>query len=521
MAPTVIHVKTLKDYEQNVVPYYLKDVVSDVVKRKIFKPEDVGRLGRSAAQVGMGKIKVKTPMSQYIVDFFNKSTIHGLNHIVAPRRHFIERILTVIFVGTALGCLVASSLQYSWFQYQNNPTTIVLDIDYKNFNVTKPALTICMDDYISTDKFPDVFKKFGVEDTQEARNFFQFISRPVYSTLNETPIYNGTSPNNWLQILQDLHIDYEPNQCGLQECTGTYKTLVVTEKGICATLYGAYSNYSSVDYWVSNNWTIFPQRSLPTYKYARRNDRINIQAIPLPYEASSHCSFQRLDFITTLALHYPNDLPQLNSWWYNFKEVAVVDIRVAVQQTESSDELRQLSKSQRECNFPEDGELKMWPVYTYNMCILECRYNFIKGRCGCYPYFARPMPGVPVCNSTQLHCIGSISDSIISLKSSNQNLCTCPENCNTARYNNIRTGTAYNIDRVDVIPVRTVNIDIEFPFIKMRREVFFGFTEFLVSVGGAAGLFLGASIISFIEIFYHLTLKLFWYRFHISRNGRQ
>ncbi|XP_046418359.1 pickpocket protein 28-like [Neodiprion fabricii] len=362
-----------------------------------------------------------------------------------------------------------------------------------------------MDNYISTDKFPAVFKKFGVEDTKEARNFFHFISRPVYSTLNQTPIYNGTSPDNWLEIIRDLHIDYEPNQCGLQECTGTYKTLVVTEKGICTALYGAYSNYSSVDYWVSNDWTIFPQRSLPTYKYARRNDRINIQAIPLSYE---------------LALHYPNDLPELNTWWYNLKEMSVIDIKIDVQQTEGSDELREMSKSQRECNFPEDGDLKMWPVYTRNMCILECRYNFIKSRCGCYPYFARPIPGVPVCNSTQLHCISGISDSITSLKSNNKHLCTCPENCNTARYPNIRVGIAYNIDRVDVIPVRTVNIDIEFPFTKMRREVFFGFTEFLVSVGGAAGLFLGASIISFIEIFYYLTLKLFWYRFYMSKNRK-
>nr|XP_046470829.1 pickpocket protein 28-like [Neodiprion pinetum] len=402
-----------------------------------------------------------------------------------------------------------------------------------------------MDDYISTDKFPAVFKKFGVEDTKEARNFFHFISRPVYSTLNQTPIYNGTSPDNWLEIIRDLHIDYEPNQCGLQECTGTYKTLVVTEKGICTALYGAYSNYSSVDYWVSNDWTIFPQRSLPTYKYARRNDRINIQAIPLSYEASSPCSYQKFYVITgvlktirifctgtfyecgnhrhvkELALHYPNDLPELNTWWYNLKEMSVIDIKIDVQQTEGSDELREMSKSQRECNFPEDGDLKMWPVYTRNMCILECRYNFIKSRCGCYPYFARPIPGVPVCNSTQLHCISGISDSIISLKSNNKHLCTCPENCNTARYPNIRIGTAYNIDRVDVIPVRAVNIDIEFPFTKMRREVFFGFTEFLVSVGGAAGLFLGASIISFIEIFYYLTLKLFWYRFYMSKNRRK
>lgn len=42
-----------------------------------------------------------------------------------------------------------------------------------------------------------------------------------------------------------------------------------------------------------------------------------------------------------------------------------------------------------------------------------------------------------------------------------------------------------------------------------------------VSVGGAAGLFVGASVMSFVEILYYMTLKLFWYKKNIANERRQ
>lgn len=87
----IVDVKSLKNYESNLKPYYAKEIVPYVVERTIFKPSDVGRLGKSASNLGMGKIQTKTPMAKYMVDFLNKSTIHGLNHIAAPHRHFVER----------------------------------------------------------------------------------------------------------------------------------------------------------------------------------------------------------------------------------------------------------------------------------------------------------------------------------------------------------------------------------------------------------------------------------------------
>lgn len=53
-------------------------------------------------------------------------------------------------------------------------------------------------------------------------------------------------------------------------------------------------------------------------------------------------------------------------------------------------------------------------------------------------------------------------------------------------------------------------INIEFltwPIIRYKREVLFGWVDLLVSFGGIAGLFLGFSLLSGIEIIYYFTVR--------------
>lgn len=46
-------------------------------------------------------------------------------------------------------------------------------------------------------------------------------------------------------------------------------------------------------------------------------------------------------------------------------------------------------------------------------------------------------------------------------------------------------------------------------FITMERNELYGNSDFLGSVGGLLGLFVGFSFLSFLEIIYFLTLRLF------------
>lgn len=87
--------KSLKNIEKLSEAYYIQEIVPYVVQRKLFEPEDVGRLGKSADQTGMGKIHAKTSTGKFVVEYLSRATVHGFNHICAPHRHYVERYVII------------------------------------------------------------------------------------------------------------------------------------------------------------------------------------------------------------------------------------------------------------------------------------------------------------------------------------------------------------------------------------------------------------------------------------------
>lgn len=57
----------------------------------------------------------------------------------------------------------------------------------------------------------------------------------------------------------------------------------------------------------------------------------------------------------------------------------------------------------------------------------------------------------------------------------------------------------------------------EFQFMTSHRKELYGSVDFLASVGGILGLFIGFSFISVVEVVYYLTIRL-W--INIKRYGR-
>lgn len=61
-----------------------------------------------------------------------------------------------------------------------------------------------------------------------------------------------------------------------------------------------------------------------------------------------------------------------------------------------------------------------------------------------------------------------------------------------------------------IVEENYVNIEyLTWPIIRYKREVLFGWVDLLVSFGGIAGLFLGFSLLSGVEIVYYFTMRAF------------
>lgn len=68
-------------------------------------------------------------------------------------------------------------------------------------------------------------------------------------------------------------------------------------------------------------------------------------------------------------------------------EIQTVVLRIL--QADSTKSIYKLPMHRRKCGFPLDNGLELWPIYTYQMCMTECRSRIIRKKCGCYPHFLR------------------------------------------------------------------------------------------------------------------------------------
>lgn len=69
--------------------FYINELVSSIKRRKI---KDLGFLEPPwPPSIGMDKMQTRSKWINYIVDFAHGSSIHSLNHLVAPRRHPFEK----------------------------------------------------------------------------------------------------------------------------------------------------------------------------------------------------------------------------------------------------------------------------------------------------------------------------------------------------------------------------------------------------------------------------------------------
>ncbi|XP_043263887.1 uncharacterized protein LOC122404069 [Colletes gigas] len=474
--------------------FYKDEILPDIRARQKAIPTEKDStvpMEQIPNHLGMQTIDTKSNIGKYFVEFASTSTIHGLRHWVAPHRHPVEKFLATVFIVGALLCLISLSVMF-WNRYQNEATVIVVNNERDRFRISKPAAFICPVPNVDESKIPDVFIKHGVEHTLEAERFFTFLANVNYQNMPKTPNFDKVPPNKWLAILYDLRRYIPPNNLKEED---RFEAWVVTENGVCLAKRSVFAIYATYEYWTSNNWTTVPVIPPDQVPYYDHNDDHSQE----PFVAENMALFAVCDPFEILSYDIPTKWtrPQL-----------LQRLIMSISEIKTRANVRELQVHQRKCKFVNDGGLRTWPVYTKNMCVIECRMRVIEDRCNCRPHFARPIEGVNICNAAQLRCIGEITKDLFMFEYP-PSFCNCVPNCDVVEYQ-ITDG---EINDLNDMPTNSsfINLIVEFPQIIYYRSLMFGFTDFLTGVGGAAGLFLGASVLSFVEVFYYSTLHIFFY----------
>ncbi|XP_054286605.1 pickpocket protein 19-like [Macrosteles quadrilineatus] len=441
---------------------------------------------------------------KYIKEFGSVTTLHGISHIVSGNRHPAEIYLwvavTVVAAVTSLYLIVDN-----WQRYNANPTVLSLDKNFRSWRVPFPAATVCLFDRVNRTAATALINRlWGVKPKDKK---FPYYMRFVQSVGNMT--YDNLEEFEEFQYDSELYTVNLPALARMVQINLTYSSYIfnplykymkfeetITEMGICYTYNGVLTDYISL----SKN-----------VKTALTKD------VDPPYcnflNSLCYARIEDLPGMMRYYIHSPFEIPDLSSQFYIVQPSRERDTSFRFLQTVPSPDLRDLLPRQRNCRFMDEPKKDMSsPVYSYNLCRMNCRKRLAFTKCGCAPYFYLAKKDIPVCTVKGLACLVPHRELItkLILPDGSPYPCPCTLPCKDIEYY-----VDKDVERDWSYPV-PCNIRFRWAIevyakTRVRREIIFGLEDLLVSFGGTAAFFLGFSVITFVEIIYFFTLRLYWF----------
>ncbi|XP_075213735.1 sodium channel protein Nach-like [Lycorma delicatula] len=424
-------------------------------------------------------------------EFFEKSTLHGVRYIAESGRPFYERFMW--FTLTTLGTVTALMIIFSlWEKFQSNPTITGLDTDFHNWDVPFPAITLCPSNSVNETQLDEyVRKQWGEDLPEEKMNYYkEYIAQIVllsYNNFQNIDKFVGDKSlpqDNFKQILSEVRISCDDlaYDCEWKDmefsCCDAFLP-IRTENGFC------YSFNSQ-------------QAQLEAYTDLKKVSDESVQYI---YETDSTWSLvfslrTKNDNHVKIFIHSWEETPNLDMdpqlvWMHQ-----ICRVFFSSKHTYTTDDARQLSAKQRRCIFHDEIKLLTHPRYSYSACMTQCRMETARKLCGCVPNFYKEIEGFTLCNLTGLGCIS------VHLSNLGRGLnCPCELGCENTVYEVEKL-----VDSVEADEPLHVGFG-SWPMVRYKREVLFGWVDLLVSFGGIAGLFLGFSLLTAVEIIYYFTMR--------------
>ncbi|KAF4527876.1 hypothetical protein B566_EDAN016617 [Ephemera danica] len=183
---------------------------------------------------------------------------------------------------------------------------------------------------------------------------------------------------------------------------------------------------------------------------------------------------------------------------------------LAIRETVNEPAVRDVPWQRRRCLYPHEGDLKLYKYYSYSACVVECRQLAALRFCNCSSHLLPSIDGHDTCNLKGLECLNKHYELLTvlrgrwSARNEDYVTCDCLPECHEPDINLV---VEENVQIND--PISKVEIMLEYlPVERYQRVVVRSSLELVVSVGGTAGLFVGASILSAVELIYFFTVKL-------------
>ncbi|XP_039954264.1 sodium channel protein Nach [Bactrocera tryoni] len=463
----------------------------------------LSRAEEKAAQAA--KLGILLKGRAFIFEFLQGSSIHGFIYLAKIGLSIVERMIWLAFICLALFAIISLSKR-TWERFQTSPMVISMDRNKLVWNTSFPSLTVCphkridelkVEEYM--EKHPETFE--SEQDRIDFHAFIEKLARLTYENIETLPRNKtfGIPSSKYLDLLYELKWNFEPEMSsGAAVQMFIYETL--TEFGICHSVNSLVARYNSYDYWKRNDWNILDH-----------GDRVTVH----PLDGEIYAQIINLSTAYDVYFHGSGDIPNISKQRYTFPETDYTTVELIALEIYTAEEARAFTTKQRKCRYQyEAEEMLTSPIYSFGLCLAECRMFFALKVCGCVPHFYRNRLKngrvLRICDFDGLACLEDIKREIISLKSSRYKIdCHCLSNCDDSNF-----FVQSHRSRVWFLGANLQWGIIDYPKMQLRRDVLFSFADVLVYIGGLIGFFLGCSALSFTEVIYYFTARLvkrlFW-----------
>ncbi|XP_041968432.1 acid-sensing ion channel 4-A-like [Aricia agestis] len=429
--------------------------------------------------------------------FCLQTSIHGFSHIAAPRRHWVERLLWVGILGVAIWGVVDIS-RGQLQRFLESPTVVTLEKDYRTWRYTLPAVTVCEQNKVNADSLPSTIKL--IWNVTPADSTYQYYAGFV-STVADSDLYHL---QGYGDFQNDTTLDVDLFQIVLKVSgelvmkTGSSERIsprwaaAVTEAGVCHTI----NSLATTDSAINMNSTPSSAESLPhTCAYSAQGCYLVIETSRV-VRYYIHSPYDTADVALPAGLIFPS--------LSRFTELTLTETRAGAG-------VRDLPPARRACRHTDEPTSPGRRVYSTNICRLGCRARLALRLCGCKPFYYF-YEGIRQCNASGMWCLAGHAHRLATFDGVR---CVCAQQCLDSVFREVSNDDQI-LERGPLKNRGALRLTVRAPRERYTRDIVFHSQDLVVSFGGAAGLFLGASLISFVELVYFLVE----YIFHVNTSKK-
>ncbi|KAL0870530.1 hypothetical protein ABMA27_005503 [Loxostege sticticalis] len=440
----------------------------------------------------------KKKLIKYLLNELRTCTTHGLPYIANTEIHWLERVFWAVSFLLAVAITIAL-LYKQYYRFSSSPIVTSVEMDYFNWNVSYPAITLCPMYKIEDDDLKEIVNETMENTGEDIDTQLRVLTTISYDTadvvdFDSLEVSSVIKPTDYAMLAAMIFKKFDNNSLTTSTNWPVTVEAAMTEMGMCHVIN---SNVAQLDN---------PLKYI-TAKYAKKNIDLSV------HERDFFIQLVNYADVYKVFIHSPDELIQSSTPSYTSRSSNYIYFGVKVWSTRISDRLRKYPLSVRNCRFLNEPINKRYPIYTYSHCLIECRIKMILELCGCIPHFYRRLDHEKVCNLSELPCFVEHKPEFIKLSVSDETLsnltearnrgklpraprdCGCLSSCEsdifTKDHETFTPQEDHNSMRVGISA---------YPKVRIVKDTIINLYDIILRSGGVINLCIGASVISLAEL---------------------